>query len=119
MIEENCIFCKIGKGEIISEKIYESDNFIAILDKFPLAEGHTLIIPKKHFETILDMPNSLGIELLDNIKRISLKLIEEEKAEGFNVIQSNYEVAQQEIPHLHFHIIPRKKGDNLNILKKD
>jgi len=114
-MNDNCVFCKIIKSEITSEKIYESDNFIGILDIHPAAEGHTLIIPKKHFKTILDLPNSLGEELLEAIKTISLNLIDEKKAEGFNIVQSNYESAQQEVPHLHFHIIPRKKHDGLNI----
>ena len=111
---EDCIFCKIVKGEIPSEKIYENDNFFCILDISPIAEGHTLIIPKKHFETILDIPDNLGPELLEAIKKISLDLIKEGKAEGFNIIQSNKEVAQQEVPHAHFHIIPRKKDDRRN-----
>jgi histidine triad (HIT) family protein len=112
-MEENCIFCKILKGELESKPVYDDDNFIGILDINPISEGHTLIIPKKHYETILDMPSSLGSELLDAIKKVGLKLIEEGKAEGFNVVQSNNKVAQQEVPHLHFHIIPRKKDDGL------
>ena len=110
---EDCIFCKIVKGEIKSDIVYDDDNFIGILDINPIAEGHTLIIPKNHYRTILDMPSSLGGEVIDAIKKVSLKLMDEGKAEGFNVVQSNNEVAQQEVPHLHFHIVPRKKGDGL------
>ncbi len=111
----DCIFCKIVKGEIPSTKVYESNNFIGILDINPISEWHTLVIPKKHFNTILDLPNSLGMELIEAIKTISLKFIENWKMEGFNVFQSNYKCAQQEVPHLHFHIVPRKKGDKLNL----
>jgi len=111
---EECIFCKIVKGEIPSKKVYEDENFLAFLDISPIAEGHTLIIPKEHFETILDVPNSLGPGILEATKKVSSKLIEEGKAEGFNILQSNYEVAQQEVPHAHFHIIPRKKDDKRN-----
>lgn len=117
-MEEDCIFCKIVEGKLPSEKVYESENFICIRDKSPFTEGHTLIIPKKHFKTVLDIPNSLGPELLENIKKVSLKLIEEGKGKGFNIIQSNYEVAQQEIPHAHFHIIPRKEDDGVDIFSK-
>ena len=53
---EDCIFCKIVKGEIPAEKVYEGDNFIGILDIEPIAEGHTLIIPKKHYKTVIDIP---------------------------------------------------------------
>ena len=60
-----CIFCKIAKGEINSEKIAETNNFFAIKDINPVSEGHSLIIPKKHFVTLLDIPNTLGKELLD------------------------------------------------------
>ena len=110
-MKEDCIFCKIVTGEIPSTKVFESENFIGILDIKPLTEGHTLVISKKHYETILDMPLSLSQELIDVIKKISLCLINTGKAKGFNIVQSNKSVAQQEIPHLHFHIIPRKKGD--------
>ncbi|MCK5043853.1 HIT family protein [Candidatus Pacearchaeota archaeon] len=114
-MDKECIFCKIIKGEIPSVKVYESDNFIGILDINPVSEGHTLIIPKQHYETILDFPESLSSELINSIKKISSKFIEDKKAEGFNIVQSNYEVAQQEVPHLHFHIIPRKKDDNVHL----
>lgn len=117
--KEDCIFCKIVKGEIESKKVFDDENFFGILDINPVSEGHTLIIPKKHFETILDMPNTLGNELTEAIKNVSLKLIGERKAEGFNVMQSNYPVAQQDVPHLHFHIVPRKKGDGLKCRFKD
>jgi len=112
--KEDCIFCKIVKGEIESKKVYSDENFIGILDINPVSEGHSLIISKKHYETILDMPSSLGGELLDAIKKVSLKLMEEGRAEGFNILQSNDKVAQQEVPHLHFHVVPRKKDDGLN-----
>jgi histidine triad (HIT) family protein len=117
--QEDCIFCKITNGEIPSEKIYDDDNFFAIKDINPVSEGHALIITKKHFSTLLDMPNSLGNELIEAAKKVALNLIKECKAEGFNLVQSNYEVAQQEIPHVHFHIVPRKKDDGLRYRFKD
>jgi len=114
MTEDNdCIFCKIVKGEIPSEKVYEDDSFIGFLDIKQTAEGKTILIPKKHFKTILDMPSSLGNEMLDAIKKISLKLIDEGKAEGFNLLVNTYEVAGQVVPHAHIHILPRKKDDGL------
>ncbi len=114
-MEENktCIFCKIVKGEINSKKIYEDENFIAVLDKNPVVEGHTIIISKKHFRNLLDLPNTLGNELLEAIKEISLKLIGAGKAEGVNVISNNEPVSGQVIFHTHVHIIPRKKDDGL------
>jgi histidine triad (HIT) family protein len=114
---KECIFCKISRGEIPSHRIYESDNFFSIADVNPITEGHTLIISKKHFGTILDMPNTLAPELLDCVKKTSLILIKKYSAEGFNFINNNFEAAGQIVNHVHFHIIPRKKGDNFKVLQ--
>jgi len=113
---EECIFCKIIKGEITTEKTYEDENFIAILDTNPKTENHTLLISKKHFRNLLDMPSSLGSEYLDAIKKISLKLIQENKSEGINILTNNEHSAGQIIFHTHTHIIPRKKDDNIKTL---
>ena len=109
---KDCIFCKIVSGKILNENIiYENDNFFSILDKDQTIKGHGLIISKKHFETILDMPDSLGSELLECIKKTSLILMKKCNAEGFNLINNNFEVAGQVVRHVHFHIFPRKKED--------
>jgi histidine triad (HIT) family protein len=110
----DCVFCKIASGEIPTQKICENDNFFSVADKNPKVKGHCLVISKKHFETSLDLPSTLGHELLDCIKRTSLKVIEETKAEGFNIISNNFESAGQVVKHLHFHILPRKKGDGFS-----
>ena len=110
-MNNDCIFCKIIAGKIPCSKIYENDNFISIADVNPIISGHTLIISKKHFATILDMPNSLSPELLDCIKKTSLKLMEKYNAEGFNLANNNFKVAGQIVNHVHFHILPRKKQD--------
>jgi histidine triad (HIT) family protein len=112
----NCIFCKIVRGEIKSEIVYNDDNFIGLLDINPKALGHTVIIPKKHFENnILVMPSSLGVELVDAIKEVGLNLIKDGKGEAFNIIVNNGEVAGQVIKHTHIHVIPRKKDDGLKM----
>lgn len=119
MNESECIFCKISRGEIPAEKIiYENDNFFSIPDKSPLVKGHSLVISKKHFKTALDLPIDLGTELLDCIKNTSLRVINETKAEGFNVVSNNFGPAGQIVHHVHFHIIPRKKGDNIKLFEK-
>ena len=112
---KDCIFCKIVKGEIPAEKIYSDDNFIGILDINPEAEGHTLIIPKKHFKTILDTPNSLGNEFLEAIKNVALKLAKDKKADGFNIIFNVNRLAGQEVDHVHCHVIPRKENDGCKL----
>ncbi len=110
-MSEYCIFCRISKGEIHSKKIYENENFFSIPDANPKVEGHSLVISKKHFETVLDLPVSLGSELLDCIKKTSLELMKKFEANGFNVMQNNFEIAGQVVKHVHFHILPRKKND--------
>jgi len=112
---EDCIFCKIARGEIKSRKfIYENENFFSMPDANPRIKGHSLVISKKHFATILDLPPILGPELLDCIKKTVSKIMEEEKAEGFHVINNNFSAAKQVVKHIHFHIVPRKKNDELN-----
>ena len=112
---EDCIFCKMANNNS-EKKFYENDNFFSIFDMKPIVDGHSLVISKKHFKTILDMQSSLGSELLDCIKNTSLKLIKEKNADGFNVINNNFESAGQLVNHVHFHIIPRKKDDGLRII---
>ncbi len=113
MNNKDCVFCKIVSSEIPSTKTYDGENFIGILDIHPKAEGHTIVIPKQHYRTILDMPSSLGGEVLDAIKEIGLNLIKEKKAEGFHVIVNSESVAGQAVFHAHIHVIPRKEGDGL------
>lgn len=107
----DCVFCKIAKGEIKSERIYENDSFFSIYDHAPEVEGHALVISKKHFETALDLPNSMGSALMDALKKTTLKLIEKYECGGFNIITNGKEIGGQVVPHVHFHIIPRRKGD--------
>jgi len=109
----DCVFCKIFRREIKADVIYENDSFFSIPDANPIDPGHSLVISKKHFENILDLPNSTGPELLDCIKKTSEILIKKYNCEGFNVINNNFESAGQLVKHIHFHIIPRKKGDGL------
>ena len=116
MQKENCIFCKIIRKEKKAELRAETNNFIAILDAKPDAEGHTLIIPKKHFVTILDIPNKLGEEMLRLIKKISSNMLEKKQGDGFNLIMNNLAPAGQFVMHAHIHIIPRKEGDGLRMI---
>ena len=109
---KDCVFCKIAKGEISTEDfIYENDNFFSVLDVNLEVEGHSLVISKKHFENVLELPILLGPDLLDCIKETAIILMKKYNAEGFNVVSNNFEVAQQVVQHTHFHIFPRKKGD--------
>jgi len=116
---EDCVFCEISNWKIHSKIIYSNDNFLSIPDANPIVDGHSLVISKRHFDNILDTPSSLGLELLDCIKKTSLILIEKKKAEGINVVNNNFKVAGQLVNHVHFHIIPRKKGDGIRFLVRE
>jgi histidine triad (HIT) family protein len=104
---QECIFCKIVKGEIPSQKVYEDDKTIAFLDINPLSRGHTLVMPKQHFETLTDLPDDLASLLAVRLKHLASAISKTTGASGFNIIQNNRQVAGQLIPHVHFHIIPR------------
>ena len=106
-----CIFCSISKGEFPSNIIYKNESFFSVPDKNQKVPGHSLIISKKHFRTLLEMPINLGGELMDCIKKTSLIIMKKEKATGFNILQNNFPDAGQVIEHVHFHLFPRKKGD--------
>jgi len=113
----DCIFCKIANKQAPADIVYENDNFIAFPDINQKTLGHTLIIPKKHFVNIIDIPETLGGELLDAIKKVA-EIRLREGAEGFNIMQNNGEVAGQVVMHAHFHLLPRRKNDgheNYNI----
>ena len=112
--KEDCIFCRIARKEIKTEIIEETDNFMAFPDANPRTKGHTLIVSKKHFVNILDMPASLGNELLDVIKRVAEKRLRE-GATGFNVVANNFPVAGQIVMHAHVHVIPRYKKDEFKV----
>lgn len=103
---ENCIFCKIAKGEIPSTKIYENDNFLAFLDIKPVADGHLLIIPKKHIVWMQEAED----EIISDIYKLSKKLmLAIKKGMGCDYVQMS--VVGNEIPHFHIHLIPRYQGD--------
>jgi len=106
-MDDDCIFCKIVKGEIPAEIILEDDDFIVIKDVNPKVEGHSLVISKKHYETFLDMPSGLYLGLLETAK----EAIEKLGVKDFNLVINNGKIAGQLVPHVHLHILPRKESD--------
>lgn len=110
---EDCIFCKIIKGEIPSAKLFEDNDVLAFLDIMPANKGHTLVIPKKHYELLTDIPNKELSRLMEELKRITEAVIKATNAEGFNVFMNNKKIAGQLVPHAHFHIVPRFTDDGL------
>lgn len=111
--EKNCIFCKIIKGEISSQKIYEDKHVFAFLDINPVNIGHTLLIPKTHSQNIFDIKTETLEKIAPVLKKLSLSIKESTGADGINIISNNGGAAGQLVFHLHLHIIPRLSGDGL------
>lgn len=116
MINLDCIFCKIVKGEIPSYKIYEDDKVLAFLDINPYSNGHTLIIPKEHTLDISTIPNDTLNHILTVAKDIAKNVTSKLNAPGYTLIQNNGFV--QEVKHFHLHIIPKYR-DNYEMDVKD
>jgi histidine triad (HIT) family protein len=109
----DCIFCKIVAGKIPSLKIYENDHVLSFLDIGPLADGHTLVIPKKHYTYLHEMPSEELAEIGKALPEIADAVMAATGAQGYNVLQNNGRCAGQLVDHVHFHIIPRIEGDGL------
>jgi histidine triad (HIT) family protein len=108
---EECLFCKIIKGEQESYKVYEDDNVIAFLDIRPSAPGHTLVVPKKHTPDIQGLPDNMVSDLFSAVKIVMEKIEEALNPDGFNVGWNHGKMAGQAVPHLHVHVLPRFQGD--------
>ena len=119
MNDPNCLFCKILKGEIPSKKIYESDTSFAFLDIAPVSAGHTIIIPKNHYNTLLDMPENEIEAFFSDLKKCAYIVKKKMNCEGFNIVQNNFPAAGQVIPHFHYHIWPRNKNDSLSQFQRN
>lgn len=102
-----CIFCDIAKGSIPSNVVYEDDAYIAILDIAQTTKGHTLVMPKKHYDTFLDVPVEEFANLMLRVQLLSQKIMTNLNAKGVNVLINTNEVAGQTVMHAHVHIIPR------------
>ncbi|MFH1052887.1 MAG: HIT family protein [Candidatus Woesearchaeota archaeon] len=109
----DCIFCKIVKGELPCTKVYEDDNVLAFLDISPVHPGHALVILKKHYETITDIPDNKILPLMHVLQKVCKAVKIGVDSQGYNIIMNNYKAAGQLVPHAHFHIIPRFDGDGL------
>ena len=118
MKEENCIFCKIAKGEIPSATIYEDDDFRVFLDLNPAARGHALIVPKEHFANLFEMDEESCKKAIVLAKKIGSRMKEKLGCDGLNLVQNNGEAAGQTVFHFHMHLIPRYKEDGAGITWK-
>lgn len=112
----DCIFCKIINREIPAGIVYENDTTLAFLDIAPLNQGHTLVIPKHHAETLSELPVNDLRDTIESLQEVVKKLERSALSfRDFNILLANGKYAGQEISHLHFHIIPRSSGEFLHI----
>ncbi len=113
---KDCIFCKIIDGDIPSMKVYEDDICLAYLDINPDSDGHTLIIPKKHYKDIDDIEDDVLLHIYKTSRKIMKLLKDKLKCDGFSLLQNNGDV--QEVKHYHLHIKPYYKDKKSNELIK-
>ena len=107
----DCTICKIIDKDIVGHVVFENRQWIAFLDHRPVFKGHCLLAPKVHYENVFDLPDKLGNSLLRIKKNIGNAILLAVQAEGLFIANNNK--VSQSIPHLHFHLIPRIKGDGL------
>src|SRR3990172_2121946 len=111
----DCVFCKIVKGEIPSRKVYDDQDVIAFLDINPSNPGHTLVVPKKHAETIIDADDKSLEKAIIVAKLIAKRIKDNMGSVGLNVLQNNGRFAGQIVNHVHFHVMPRFPNDQIVI----
>jgi len=112
---KNCVFCKIINKEIKSNIVYEDESIIAFLDINPVSEKHTLIVPKKHYENIYDIPEELLSKLTKVAKKLAIEYKQKYNITNLNLLNANGKNAQQSVFHYHLHLVPRKEKDGLNL----
>lgn len=116
MSHEDCIFCKIIKGDIPSAKVYEDEHVYAFLDISQVTKGHTLVIPKTHTKNIYETPVEVAKEVFARVPAIANAIREVYKPLGMNVLNNNEAPAEQSVFHLHLHLIPRYgEGDGYKL----
>lgn len=111
--DPDCIFCKIVAGQIPCHKIFEDDQVLSFLDIGPLAEGHTLVIPKDHYPLVSEMPGEAVAAVTAHLPRLARAVMAATGVQGCNILVNNGKVSGQEVEHVHWHIIPRVAGDGL------
>ncbi len=115
MKKEDCLFCKIGAGEIPSTTIYEDDDFRVFFDVSPASKGHCLIVPKEHFDDVFALDEPTASKLFVLASKVARSMKKELNLEGLNIVQNNGTIAGQTVFHFHMHMIPRYAGDTVNV----
>ena len=115
---EDCVFCKIVNATIPSTKVYEDTKVLAFLDVAPGNKGHTLVVPKGHFERLTDIPPDILSHIAGILQKLAQPVTDSVGASAYNIEQANGGDAGQVVPHAHFHIIPRFSGDEVRMAWK-
>lgn len=111
---ERCIFCKLVRNESPMSCIYRDESVLAFLDIRPVSEGHTLLIPLKHFENIYEMPDDEVAHMFMIAKKVALAIKIGVEADGIRIVQNNGSAAGQDVFHAHVHIIPAYEGKEMH-----
>ena len=106
-----CRFCEIVRGEVEAEIVLDEEHVVGFLDIRPVFKGHTLLVPREHVDTLVDLPESLVVTLFTTTQRVAEVMTSTLGAQGTFVAMNN--VVSQSVPHLHVHVVPRTKGDGL------
>ncbi len=111
MLQNTCLFCRIASGDVPATVVYEDAFTLTFLDHRPLFPGHCLVVPKEHYETLGTLPKSLIGPVFETVQLLSRAVESALEAEGSFVAMNNR--VSQSVPHLHVHVVPRKKKDGL------
>lgn len=112
-MQDNCIFCKIIAGEIPSATVYEDEDFKVIMDIFPAAKGHAIILTKRHYANLFELDDDTASKALLVARKVAKAIQAELHCDGMNLLQNNGEAAGQTVFHFHMHLIPRYQGDQV------
>lgn len=106
-----CVFCAIASGQVPADVVLDEPDFLAFLDRRPVFKGHVLLVPRRHVDTLLELPSELHAGLVEAAQRLARAAVDGLGAQGTFVATNN--VVSQSVPHLHVHVVPRTKGDGL------
>lgn len=110
-LDRDCVFCRVVTGDLSATMVAETQGCIAFLDHRPLFPGHTLVVPRRHVETLRDLPDELLAPFFTEVRRIAAAVQDGMEAQGTFVAENN--VVSQSVPHLHVHVVPRRRKDGL------
>jgi histidine triad (HIT) family protein len=111
----HCIFCDIIKGAAEVSVCYEDTTALAFMDIQPVNHGHTLVVPRQHYESLLDLPHDLGLHLFEVAMQLGPVIRKVSGTDGMNLVVSSGATAGQDVYHFHIHLIPRRTGDGFDV----